>query len=316
MKIYIRAAKSNIEKNLDVWGNSLDTNILFILGYSGSGKSTLAKQLANEYNAEVINLDVYFIGMMEQDLLDGSITQVSRCASFDTYCKSHFPEYTKFCLPKEEITMAEYSKLLPDFEQTLLDYGKYMYSKGKRVVVEGVQLMDDTLFPNKSFFKTVPTILLTTSLAKSSWRGAKRDKINPINYLSNLRYNKMSRQEYKQVKKAIHSSTDITQLDLMEKDIKLGNTPAKQYTWYNRDTWVAKFDTFDWWDGLNVEDLEVNPKYRGQGLSYQLLDYATKELGVKNLAVAKDNKIAKHVYDKYGFKVTDEDDDYYYMSIG
>lgn len=58
----------------------------------------------------------------------------------------------------------------------------------------------------------------------------------------------------------------------------------------------------------------VYPKYRKQGLSYQVLDYATKTVGCKNLAVSKSNKIAKHTYDKYGFKTTEQDSDYYYMS--
>ncbi len=102
---------------------------------------------------------------------------------------------------------------------------------------------------------------------------------------------------------------------LKTSNITLGNTPATQYMWYDGDTWVARLNTFDWWDGLNIEDLEINPDYRGKGLSYKLLDFATKKLGAKNLAVSKDNTIAKHVYDKYGFEVTDEDNDYYYMSI-
>ena len=62
-------------------------------------------------------------------------------------------------------------------------------------------------------------------------------------------------------------------------------------------------------------NLEINEKYRGLGLSYQLLDYATKICGARNLAVKKDNTIAKHIYDKYGFHVTEEDDEYYYMSL-
>lgn len=113
----------------------------------------------------------------------------------------------------------------------------------------------------------------------------------------------------------IKSTSGLDSYTLSEKDIMLGKTPAKQYLWFDGDTQVAKLDTFDWWDGLNIEDLEINPKYRGQRLSYKLLDFATKELGAKNLAVAKDNDIAKHVYDKYGFKVTEEDEDYYYMSL-
>lgn len=78
---------------------------------------------------------------------------------------------------------------------------------------------------------------------------------------------------------------------------------------------VAEFKIWDWWDGKNVSDLEITEKYRGLGLSYQLLDYATKTLKANNLAVKKDNVIAKYVYDKYGFSTADEDDEYYYMSL-
>ena len=78
---------------------------------------------------------------------------------------------------------------------------------------------------------------------------------------------------------------------------------------------VAEFKIWDWWDGKNVSDLEIAEKYRGLGLSYQLLDYATKTLEANNLAVKKDNVIAKYVYDKYGFSTADEDDEYYYMSL-
>ena len=99
------------------------------------------------------------------------------------------------------------------------------------------------------------------------------------------------------------------------KDKKIGNTDAKEYEWYDGGKRVAKLSTFDWWDGLNIEDLEVSKDYRGKRLSYELLDFAVNELGAKNLAVEKDNHIAKHVYDKYGFKVTETDDKYYYMSV-
>lgn len=113
----------------------------------------------------------------------------------------------------------------------------------------------------------------------------------------------------------IKATSGLDNYTLSEKDIMLGDTPARQFIWSDKDKQVAKLNVFDWWDGLNIEDLEINPDYRGKGLSYKLLDFATKKLGAKNLAVAKDNTIAKHVYDKYGFEVTDEDNDYYYMSI-
>lgn len=77
---------------------------------------------------------------------------------------------------------------------------------------------------------------------------------------------------------------------------------------------IAEFTICDWWDGVNVTDLEVYEEYRGKGLSYKILDCAVKKCGARNLTVKKNNHIAKHVYDKYGFEVVDEDSYAYYMS--
>ena len=109
---------------------------------------------------------------------------------------------------------------------------------------------------------------------------------------------------------------EFRNLDVTTKQMMLGKTPSIQYIWRtNNGDIVAEFKIWDWWDGKNVSDLEISEKYRGLGLSYQLLDYATKRCGARNLAVNKSNTIAKHVYDKYGFQVTEEDDEYYYMSL-
>ena len=95
----------------------------------------------------------------------------------------------------------------------------------------------------------------------------------------------------------------------------LKETPATQYKWSDKDgDLVAEFKIWDWWDGINVSDLEIYEEYKGQGLSYQLLDYAVVKCGAMNLAVRKTNDIAKHVYDKYGFEVVSQDGDMYYMT--
>lgn len=110
---------------------------------------------------------------------------------------------------------------------------------------------------------------------------------------------------------------ELRNLNMSTKHVMLGKIPSIQYTWHTRNgNHVAEFKIWDWWDGKNVSDLEISGNYRGLGLSYQLLDYATKKCGARNLAVKKTNTIAKHVYDKYGFQVTEEDDEYYYMSLG
>ena len=141
--------------------------------------------------------------MMDTSNLAGSIKSLDRSSLFDTYCRSYFPEYEQFQSPDEYLSSSEQEELLRKFEQAILDYGRYMYSRGKRVIVEGVQLMDNTLFPNKSFFKSVPTLLLSANKFVSSWRGIKRDKPSLTNYLTNVKYNGESRSDYRNIQRAL-----------------------------------------------------------------------------------------------------------------
>jgi len=64
-----------------------------------------------------------------------------------------------------------------------------------------------------------------------------------------------------------------------------------------------------------IQGLELFGEGKGKGLSYQMLDYATKELGATHLSVSKSNTVAKHVYDKYGFETYSEDDNMAYMRL-
>lgn len=75
---------------------------------------------------------------------------------------------------------------------------------------------------------------------------------------------------------------------MSSKDIMLGKTPAKSYEWKDSNGYkVARFHTFDWWDGKNIENLYIYNRYKGKGYSYAILDYAVNDLGVKNLTVRK-----------------------------
>ena len=61
-----------------------------------------------------------------------------------------------------------------------------------------------------------------------------------------------------------------------------------------------------------INNLEVVKSYRGTGLSTQLLDFAVTKKNADHLWVDDDNTIARHLYEKYGFKYTgdkyEEDD--------
>ena len=97
--------------------------------------------------------------------------------------------------------------------------------------------------------------------------------------------------------------------------VMLGEALATQYMWTDKNgSKVAEFKIWDWWDGINVSDFEIGEKYRGKASSYQFLDYAVNKCDARNIAVNKTNSIAKHVYEKYGFKIIEQDDNMNYMT--
>ena len=64
-----------------------------------------------------------------------------------------------------------------------------------------------------------------------------------------------------------------------------------------------------------IQALEINSRYQGYGLGKQTLNYACKTMGAKYLSVYKDNKIAFEMYKKYGFRIYDETQYMYMMTI-
>lgn len=161
--------KASLKKNLQSFGKDEDHNILYIDGVSGSGKSTLAQYL-KEKNDEIIHLDSYF----ERKNL--SEHRKNRNDSFNDFLKKN-----KFDLGKLEDdslfknNIKEYFKYVDEFALLSEKFGKEMYKKNKRVIMEGVQIGDETLYEDKSFYDDKPHITLTTSLEESRKRANERD---------------------------------------------------------------------------------------------------------------------------------------------
>lgn len=110
----------------------------------------------------------------------------------------------------------------------------------------------------------------------------------------------------------------LGRFNLEKTTLDISKTKIDQYTWFDKKTneRICSVQIFEWWDGLNIAGLEIEAQHRRKGLSYAVLDFAVDVLGARNLAVERCNVIAKHVYDKYGFTVVDEDKTYFYMSYG
>lgn len=184
--------------NIEKWGNDADHNILYITGYSGSGKSTKAQEIAKKNNAEVIHLDLY----LEQVGKDSFNKDSNK--SFNRYLEKHGydrNEYLKLAYSKDPEIKKQRWKMIDELGDHITNYGKEQYGK-KKVIVEGVQLSDQTIYPDKSFFNDKPVMMMQTSALKSWYRAGIRDeKINKedltlqdakeyINWYSNMYKNK------------------------------------------------------------------------------------------------------------------------------
>lgn len=89
------------------------------------------------------------------------------------------------------------------------------------------------------------------------------------------------------------------------------------YIWFDKDELAAMVGSCEYTDDKTkwIVSLEIPKNYKGYGLSKQILDYATKTMKCKYLSVNKNNKLAKKIYDDYGFKVYQESNAMYYMTI-
>lgn len=89
------------------------------------------------------------------------------------------------------------------------------------------------------------------------------------------------------------------------------------YMWFDKENLVAQVGSCEYLDDGTkwIVSLDIMKDYKGHGLSKQILDFATKTMNCKYLSVDKNNKLAKMIYDEYGFKVYYEDDNLYYMTL-
>lgn len=170
--------RRNIRKartaNLEKWGADPEHNICYVAGYSGSGKSTTALSIKKPGDS-VIHLDAY-------SEPDSGGTLTIRNAKFDQYLNRHVPNWKQMCNATRDGgngTMKrhspEYWKTVDSFRAALENFSRSQFKSGHRVIVEGVQIADDWLVANKSYYKDKPMVILNTSIVTSMKRAFERD---------------------------------------------------------------------------------------------------------------------------------------------
>ena len=187
----LRKAKT---ANASSWGSDENHNIFYITGYSGSGKSTAAKSLADK-NTNVIHLDPFF------EKMDSNVASSIQDKEFVNHLDKNFPEWKFIANPKDiKRHSPEWWKQVDTLMEQTEIFSKNQFSKNKKVIVEGVQLSDETTYPDKNFFKDKPIAILGTNALTSFIRASDRDGKPPI---SSLRSAKEYVQWYSMMNKSL-----------------------------------------------------------------------------------------------------------------
>ena len=62
-------------------------------------------------------------------------------------------------------------------EELVPKYSEKMYADDKVLIVEGLQLLDETMYPNKNYFKDKPIVIMNTNQSVAMYRAIARDNI-------------------------------------------------------------------------------------------------------------------------------------------
>jgi hypothetical protein len=155
---------SYTEYHTDTWGDNSFFNILYITGVPGSGKTSLAYQLAEDNDDYVILLDAYVdVGSAPENVVFNEFLtnlrsdwQSLRQAVFEAFTAE--PNSDK--LPQYTLAIRTWLDFL---ESAVIRFGVNAYNVyDKRVIVDGVQIMDHTVIYDINFLKDKPVIIMDT----------------------------------------------------------------------------------------------------------------------------------------------------------
>jgi len=156
--------------NLEKWGQTEDANVLYVTGLSGSGKSTVSEYL-KDGNTSVIHLDLFFETDIDRPQRDDRAYLDKR---FTSYLKEHMQFYR--AVGDKTIPKKDRGKYYDEFASVIENFGREEYRKGRRVVAEGIQVANGTLYEDSaSSLRSKPVIFLTTSPVESFRKAGERE---------------------------------------------------------------------------------------------------------------------------------------------
>lgn len=214
-----RYTKQNLRNarfaNVDKWGSSPDTNILFITGFSGSGKSTVADTIARK-NDKVIHLDAY-----TEPINKNSVRAQNK--DFNLFLDQEVPRWKDMANAKTNGDSKmkkfsdEYWRTVDAFQRATEQYAKKQFKNNNRVVVEGIQIADDWFSEKKDYYSEKPLIVMGTNPTKSLSRALKRDGLDNI-FVSSIKNTKLAKERVRVYANMNSKLNDLATITNAKKD--------------------------------------------------------------------------------------------------
>ena len=260
-----------------------------IANYVGAGISGHARAI---YNKKWDSYDIVDNGKAPNDRIE-----MAKC--IDTvYRKYGIAPIIKLCKGDPDEFLKYSSIIAKDF---VVDFGKGTVNKIKKLIT------------HETYLNKLPEAMRQRVFTEFNLASKLDDNFTPGKTikLSSLKRMLITKDIIDKYKSEYPSLRHIRYKDTKEYKVE-------GYAWFNQQgemvCHVSSCEYYD--DGTKwITSLEIMKKFKGHGLSNQILDYATKTMNCKYLSVDKNNEVAKYIYDKYGFKVFHEDKKIYYMSI-
>ena len=345
--------KDDIYKDFDKF-ESGKSNILLVTGLTGSGKSTIASQMASKYKAELIELDCadphsnictqgwdvikkagevfydffqshkkYYDAINSGKMTDDEITDM--IFKFIDYCFSWCKKRKNEKFIIEGIQIYEYYK----YNNKSISYP--IIVKGTSITTSFLRKIKREEWDFKNIIKSAPDTIKWMVNADRDLKALvksldDKDK-KPVNEAKSdldKGYKPKGKLNLSSFKK-VHLDEKIIEKYKKEypmlKHVRCKDTKeyiCDGYVWFDNDKLVCMVGSCEYTDDHSkyIVSLEVTKDYKGYGLSKQILRFAVNTMKCTKLSVNKNNKIAKKVYDDFGFKVFHEDENMYYMEYG
>lgn len=137
---------------------------------------------------------------------------------FNAYLDKRVPKWKQMVHATKEgpdkamkLHSKEYWDTVDAFRDAIEEYSKEQFSKGNRVIVEGVQIADDWLSADKNYYANKPMVILNTGAIKSMKRAfARDDRGGIIKGLKSLDSAKECIQWYRNSSKRLNELSDIS----------------------------------------------------------------------------------------------------------